>query len=935
VKTLGPISAILILASLGALVAVSGHATVAGTPGRAGESQNRSALAASAEFAFAQTYVDEDYGGNGKPGFSLAADMDGDDDIDIVAGGGGALFVYENDGAAGGWTHHGSLDATGDIGANGAVLYDVDSDGHTDVVAALYTDDLGWWENPGGALSSASWTFHPLDSAISGWFSHDAIRGDLDDDGKAEEFIFALQRGYWNAPYHITWYRPGTDPTDAWEKHTITYNHAGANNNHAGIDLADLDADGDVDVIFSNGWFESPGDPTGTWTWHEVSTIYGISNAQARDMDGDDDLDLVVSGGHHGQGVFWFENAGDPHQTGNWTQHNISAVKGDEDARCTYDGSADYLHHPEGLQVVDLDQDGDMDVIVAELFFGEDPGEPAWSDEEHNLYVYESSGGGSPSFTKHNIAPHSYASHQLQIVDVNQDGLLDIVSEGCGYKIVSYYENDGGTTPPLSSCFELQIIDNSYNGNGRPGWSRIGDIDGDGAGDVAAGGGNVLNWYESPSWARTAVGEAGANGGALFDVDDDGDLDMVSSVYLENHRTYWYENPADPTSPNWTRRVIDNSSDLTFQHDLEVGDIDMDGEQDDFVVLHDNHLTGEGILKWYHIPANPKADPWGITTIAHSTVGGVGLAIGDINGDDRSDVVRGGTWYQAPNPATGTWIEHTATTQHLTNVRLADLDRDGDLDIAGADGWSDSGPLLWLENEGNGASWQSYTVDTLYHPESLVVMDVDQDGSLELITGEMRGATDSTFLIFENDGGWARHVVDDTHGICARMNTGDLDGDGDLDIACDGNSQNHIYVWVNAGCNAESESSYKAASTTAPRHGEAVDFTIVIRNLAAPLSHTVVLTDTVPAGLGYVPGTLTATAGTTDAALAPTLTWTGSLSPSGVVTVGYAVTITAATPTVITNTCTIDVAPYGTITGTARVLANWSTAHVPLVMRTY
>ncbi len=254
-----PIVLIVIFVSLGALVAVPGYAAVSGDSRRAGESQSQSTLASSADFSFAQTYVDEDYGGNGKPGFSLAADMDGDDDVDIVAGGGGALFVYENDGTAGGWTRHGSLDGSSNIGANGAVLYDVDDDGHIDVVAALYTDDLGWWENPGGALSSTAWTFHQLDGdvTISGWFAHDVIRGDLDDDGTAEEFVFALQNGYWNAPYHLYWYRPGADPTAAWDKHIITYNHSGANNNHAGIDLADLDADDDVDVIFSNGWSDS------------------------------------------------------------------------------------------------------------------------------------------------------------------------------------------------------------------------------------------------------------------------------------------------------------------------------------------------------------------------------------------------------------------------------------------------------------------------------------------------------------------------------------------------------------------------------------------------------------------------------------------------------------------------------------------------------
>jgi uncharacterized repeat protein (TIGR01451 family) len=113
--------------------------------------------------------------------------------------------------------------------------------------------------------------------------------------------------------------------------------------------------------------------------------------------------------------------------------------------------------------------------------------------------------------------------------------------------------------------------------------------------------------------------------------------------------------------------------------------------------------------------------------------------------------------------------------------------------------------------------------------------------------------------------------------------------------------------------------SYKAASTGMAEYGERITYTVVISSGAGPTTHTVFLTDEVPAGLAYVPGTLASTIGTVTDAAAPTLGWSGVLSPTPVATVTYAVTVTAATSQVITNRAVIAVPGYGAITRTATV----------------
>jgi len=121
----------------------------------------------------------------------------------------------------------------------------------------------------------------------------------------------------------------------------------------------------------------------------------------------------------------------------------------------------------------------------------------------------------------------------------------------------------------------------------------------------------------------------------------------------------------------------------------------------------------------------------------------------------------------------------------------------------------------------------------------------------------------------------------------------------------------------------------KTASTGTADYGQTVTYTIAVQGITT----TIHLTDNVPTGLSYLTGTLTSTIGGVDDGDAPTLRWSGLLTPTPAVTITYAVTVSTTETRLISNTATIFASGYETITSTATLIANAYTVHLPLILR--
>jgi hypothetical protein len=152
-------------------------------------------------------------------------------------------------------------------------------------------------------------------------------------------------------------------------------------------------------------------------------------------------------------------------------------------------------------------------------------------------------------------------------------------------------------------------------------------------------------------------------------------------------------------------------------------------------------------LVWFQLPPDPIA-PWPRRTIA--TFPGLrqsGLVIGDLAGHGRADIACGLFWVECPtDPARDPWALHQFGDWQdggwggMDKHALADLDGDGRLEIVVAEAEIPDARLgIFRRDPGKPDSlWQCHPIARgLYCPHSLVVTDVDRDGRVDLIVGEM------------------------------------------------------------------------------------------------------------------------------------------------------------------------------------------------------
>ena len=199
---------------------------------------------------------------------------------------------------------------------------------------------------------------------------------------------------------HI-WLQRGAD---LWREVTVSIRRK------EGMEVADLDRDGDPDIVLGGYWVETPSDPLkGKWAIHNIDEKWwnqdtgdwrdNCCKVAVADVNGDGRLDVILSHSEKpGYPVSWYEAPPDP-KKGEWREHVI--------------GQVDYCH---SLKAADFDGDGDIDVLAAEM--------PRYTPQDAPVVIFINQGGGSRWET---VLLSKTGSYSAQVGDIGNDGDQDVI----------------------------------------------------------------------------------------------------------------------------------------------------------------------------------------------------------------------------------------------------------------------------------------------------------------------------------------------------------------------------------------------------------------------------------------------------------------------------------------------------------------------------
>ncbi len=480
------------------------------------------------------------------------------------------------------------------------------------------------------------------------------------------------------------------------------------------------------------------------------------------------------------------------------------------------------LNYPGDVISVDIDNDGDKDILGCDMF-------------ENLIVLYENLGGGLIDSVYLEVSDQAVGEIRLSISDLDGDGLIDVLSVSSDNK-VAWYKNLGNlsfgpqqiittmanrpnhvSSVDLDNDGDKDVISTSVNdskiawyenfGNGTfgpqqiissgviPNSNNFGDIDNDGDQDIVSSfySTNKIVWFENLGGGvfglqQTILSVNGPNTVHLTDINNDGKIDIVYSSFI-NARTSWALNLG---SGNFGLGGIVTSN---FASDIYSIDINNDGFKD---IIMASDATD--ILSWFENISGVIDTTYNI--ISTNADRPFSVYSEDLDNDGDMEILFASlyklAWYNNLGSGIIDTVENIIPSKPVNSPQKTfsiDLDNDGDNDVISAS-YNDN-KISWYENLGGKFSYQKLISDTALGATSVYAIDIDNDGDNDVISASY---LDDKISWYENDGVGnflQEHILSTSVNQVFDLYAGDLDNDGDNDIVT--GSNNALLIFENLG----------------------------------------------------------------------------------------------------------------------------------------
>jgi uncharacterized repeat protein (TIGR01451 family) len=455
------------------------------------------------------------------------------------------------------------------------------------------------------------------------------------------------------------------------------------------------------------------------------------------------------------------------------------------------------LLHPtygaSSIKNIDLDGDGDIDVLSS-------------SQNNDEITIFENNGSAEFSTSSiHIVSTLADGPIQLSTSDLDNDGDLDIVSISTEDNKVAVYENLGnlqfGTQLTISTAItNLKLLE-------------LSDLDNDGFADIIVLTDNDLKWFHNNgnltfgTPINLASLSVSASNGAIhpFNIDNDSDIDILygfsNFLYkITNQGNGVFDAPVLISNQAYSIRSI-YSKDLNNDGNL------------DFVTA-----DYAGINKFINNGLGSFSAP----TVVNAVYNGYQVMAEDMDDDNDLDII----WSEvnssgfddflikwARNDGSGGYQDLflvSSAVKGATHFAISDLDLDGDKDVSSSSK-SDGKIAYYINIADTTFETQRLLSSSVNSPNSIAAGDMNNDGFQDLLTA----SADGKISYFKNDtnGSFSiqQVIYNQLDGVqetgSPTLQTGDLDNDGDLDIASfcayhsytNGNNPTKTYWLENSG----------------------------------------------------------------------------------------------------------------------------------------